>query len=207
MDTLQLILFLTCFLSLTTLSNCANDTNCPSVNGHGQSSGGHESKPLERFPILQLLWHHVQGIYIITCWLLAACVLKIGKFITFFNNWITFILFLAFHLTPWLSNHVPESAALITLGIVLGLILKFSGVGAEHYKLDTYTFFYFMLPPIVFDSGFHMPNRAFFGNIGTILLFAVIGTVFNATTIGLTIWGICQATSCMLLFNLDYFCD
>ena len=33
-----------------------------------------------------------------------------------------------------------------------------------------------------------MPNRAFFNNLGTILLYAVVGTLWNTATIGLTIY-------------------
>ncbi|XP_048465880.1 sodium/hydrogen exchanger 3 isoform X3 [Rhincodon typus] len=35
-----------------------------------------------------------------------------------------------------------------------------------------------------------MPNRHFFGNLGTILMYAVIGTVWNAATTGLSLYGI-----------------
>ena len=41
-----------------------------------------------------------------------------------------------------------------------------------------------MLPPIILDAGYFMPNRLFFDNMGTILLMAVVGTVFNVATIG-----------------------
>ncbi|XP_060236332.1 sodium/hydrogen exchanger 3 isoform X4 [Meriones unguiculatus] len=35
-----------------------------------------------------------------------------------------------------------------------------------------------------------MPNRLFFGNLGTILLYAVIGTIWNAATTGLSLYGV-----------------
>ena len=34
-----------------------------------------------------------------------------------------------------------------------------------------------------------MPSRAFFDNIGTILLFAIINTIFNTFLIGFSLWG------------------
>lgn len=41
-----------------------------------------------------------------------------------------------------------------------------------------------MLPPIILDAGYFMPNRLFFDHLGTILLMAVVGTIFNIATIG-----------------------
>ena len=34
-----------------------------------------------------------------------------------------------------------------------------------------------------------MPNRPFFDNLGTILLLAIVNTLFNTMCIGLTLWG------------------
>lgn len=46
-------------------------------------------------------------------------------------------------------------------------------------KFDDNTFFFFCLPPIVFASGFNMQRGDFFGNIGNILLFGVLGTFIS----------------------------
>jgi len=47
----------------------------------------------------------------------------------------------------------------------------------------------FMLPPIILDAGYFMPNRLFFDHLGTILLMAVVGTIFNAMCIGAALYG------------------
>ncbi|MGH0162332.1 UNVERIFIED_CONTAM: hypothetical protein FKN15_049500 [Acipenser sinensis] len=54
-------------------------------------------------------------------------------------------------------------------------------------------FFLFLLPPIVLDSGYFMPSRLFFDNIGAILMYAVVGTLWNSSATGLALWGIKQA--------------
>ena len=55
--------------------------------------------------------------------------------------------------------------------------------------MEPTTFFLYLLPPIILDAGYFMPNRAFFDNIGTILLFAIVGTIFNMVCIGFSLWG------------------
>ncbi|XP_065589483.1 sodium/hydrogen exchanger 5 isoform X3 [Cyrtonyx montezumae] len=54
-------------------------------------------------------------------------------------------------------------------------------------------FFLFLLPPIVLDSGYFMPSRLFFDNIGAILTYAVVGTLWNSFTTGTALWGLHQA--------------
>ena len=86
-------------------------------------------------------------------------------------------------MAPKLSEIFPESCLLIVVGIAIGLLLfHTNSVGV--LPLTPTTFFFYMLPPIILDAGYFMPNRAFFDHLGTILLFAVIGTIWNTVTIG-----------------------
>ncbi|KAK8762921.1 hypothetical protein V5799_034468, partial [Amblyomma americanum] len=88
-----------------------------------------------------------------------------------------------FHHANFLSSIVPESCMLILLGTMVG--------GIAHVTHSDYVpnfspdlFFLFLLPPIILESAYSLHDSAFFSNIGTILLFAVLGTVINAFTIG-----------------------
>ncbi|XP_059029526.1 sodium/hydrogen exchanger 3 isoform X2 [Mustela lutreola] len=132
-------------------------------SAHGHSQG---------FQVVTFEWLHVQDPYIIALWILVASLAKIG-----------------FHLSHKVTSVVPESALLIVLGLVLGGIVW----AADHIASFTLTptvFFFYLLPPIVLDAGYFMPNRLFFGNLGTILLYAVVGTVWNAATTGLSLYGV-----------------
>lgn len=105
-----------------------------------------------------------------------------------------------FHLSHKVTRVVPESALLIVLGVLLGGIVW----AADHIASFTLTpevFFFYLLPPIVLDAGYFMPNRLFFGNLGSILLYAVIGTVWNAATTGLSLYGVYR-TGIMGKFDL-----
>lgn len=86
-------------------------------------------------------------------------------------------------MTPKLSTIFPESILLIVVGVIIGIVLYF-GTTFDVSPLTPNTFFFYMLPPIILDAGYFMPNRLFFDNLGTILLMAVVGTIFNIVTIG-----------------------
>lgn len=96
-----------------------------------------------------------------------------------------------FHLFHKLSTYVPESCLLIIIGLLVGGII----FGAEERSppvMSTDVFFLYLLPPIILDAGYFMPGRLFFENIGTILWYAVIGTIWNIAGISLSLYGICQ---------------
>ncbi|NXY50258.1 SL9A5 protein, partial [Ceuthmochares aereus] len=97
-----------------------------------------------------------------------------------------------FHLSRKVTSIVPESCLLILLGLGLGGIVLAVAKKAE-YQLEPNMFFLFLLPPIVLDSGYFMPSRLFFNNIGAILTYAVVGTLWNSFATGAALWGLHQA--------------
>lgn len=94
------------------------------------------------------------------------------------------------------KNHVPSSIAAMAAGALVGVLLRATGVdqssslGAlrELIFFDNSVFYYILLPPIIFHAGFSMSGDIFFGNLGTILLFAVVGTALTMGVVG----SVCQ---------------
>ncbi|KAM8975275.1 sodium/hydrogen exchanger 2-like [Pelodytes ibericus] len=130
-----------------------------------------------RLPVFTLDYPHVQIPFEITLWILLASLAKIG-----------------FHLYQKLHTIVPESCLLILVGLLLGgIIFGINEKSPPAMKTDV--FFLYLLPPIVLDAGYFLPTRPFFDNIGTIFWYAVVGTLWNAFGIGISLFGICQISA------------
>ncbi|XP_068549806.1 sodium/hydrogen exchanger 5 isoform X2 [Anas acuta] len=125
--------------------------------------------------LLRWQWKEVQVPCLVAAWILVASLAKI-----------------VFHLSRKVTSVVPESCLLILLGLGLGGIVLAVAKKAK-YQLEPNMFFLFLLPPIVLDSGYFMPSRLFFDNIGAILTYAVVGTLWNSFTTGTALWGLHQA--------------
>lgn len=126
----------------------------------------------DRIPMAVLDFERVAAPFIIGVWILLANIAKVG-----------------FHMTPKLPHIFPESCMLIVLGIIIGLLLFYTHA-ATVSPLTADVFFIYMLPPIILDAGYYMPNRLFFDHLGTILLFAVVGTIWNALSIGISLYAL-----------------
>uniref|UniRef100_A0A8C6UXM3 Sodium/hydrogen exchanger n=1 Tax=Neogobius melanostomus TaxID=47308 RepID=A0A8C6UXM3_9GOBI len=122
------------------------------------------------YKVVQWEWSYVQTPYIIATWLLVASVAKI-----------------LFHFSQRFTKVVPESCMLILLGLVLGGIVLIANK-KQLYQLEPALFFLFLLPTIVGDAGYFMPARLFFDNLGAILTYAVVGTLWNAFCTGFCLY-------------------
>ena len=103
---------------------------------------------------------------------------------------------IVFHHTPIVSKHCPESCVLILIGVIVGFGQWALGwgdgttKGPTHLKFTSAFFFDVLLPPLVLDSAYSLYDRDFLDNIGSILIFAVFGTLFNVFTIGYGLYAI-----------------
>lgn len=125
-------------------------------------------------PVFTMDYPRIQIPFEVTLWILLASFAKIG-----------------FHVYHKITVWVPESCLLISIGLIVGAIMH-SVKEEPPAVLTSNVFFLYMLPPIVLDSGYFMPTRPFFENIGTVLWFAVVGTLWNSIGIGMSLFAICQ---------------
>uniref|UniRef100_A0AC35TI06 Sodium/hydrogen exchanger n=1 Tax=Rhabditophanes sp. KR3021 TaxID=114890 RepID=A0AC35TI06_9BILA len=133
-----------------------------------------------RVKIIKNEWHHVSTPYLIGLWLILASSAKI-----------------LFSRSKRMSEAFPDSALLIVAGLFLGYVLKL-------YQLEVLltnpVFFLYLLPPIIFDAGYCMPNRLLFDNLDSVMVFAVFGTLFNTISIS----GSLYFCSYFNIFTVDF---
>ncbi|XP_057195565.1 sodium/hydrogen exchanger 1 [Triplophysa rosa] len=173
------ILFLMLVASLLPLGGHASSPEVGTGNGkvrdhQGNGDTTHKANYTKKaFPVLSFDYKNVRTPFEISLWVLLASLMKLG-----------------FHLIPRVSNIVPESCLLIVVGLLIGGLIKL--VGEDPPVLSSKVFFFYLLPPIILDAGYFLPMRPFTENLGTILMFAVVGTLWNAFFIGGALYGVCQ---------------
>ena len=83
-------------------------------------------------------------------------------------------------------HYIPESLAIVFLGGFVGAVMKLLP-NDELTKVESFnptTFFLVLLPPIIFESGYNLHKGNFFANLGSIAIFAIIGTAISALVVG-----------------------
>jgi len=78
-------------------------------------------------------------------------------------------------------KHLPESGAAITLGFLVGCMVRALQLEQEEALLNFRGsfFFYVLLPPIIFEAGLSLKTQLFVDNLGSIMAFAVVGTLIS----------------------------
>ncbi|XP_078733331.1 sodium/hydrogen exchanger 2-like [Lampetra fluviatilis] len=162
------------------------ESPCSTTNA---SDAHHDHVLATGIHVVSVDFHHVRVPFGITLWILLASLAKIG-----------------FHLSSRLSSLVPESCLLIVVGLLAGGILTLTGATSsnEHQgsSMSSEVFFLYLLPPIVLDAGYFMPVRPFLDNLGTILWYAVLGTLWNVFGVGLTLHAVCALVPALGLASL-----
>jgi sodium/hydrogen exchanger 8 len=98
--------------------------------------------------------------------------------------------------------YLPESAAAILVGVIVGCLARAVYPSTEELDFLTFepeVFFFLLLPPIIFEAGYSLKKRDFFSNFWTINLFAVIGTLISTFIIGFLVY----CTGLMGLAKID----
>ena len=110
------------------------------------------------------------------------------------------IIKLLFHHIPIISKHLPESTVLILIGVIIGIIIypPWDGKNLERKedshpndpfpRFTSFFFFNVLLPPIVLDSAYSLYDRDFADNLGSVVVYAVIGTIFNVFSVGFSLY-------------------
>ncbi|XP_062610042.1 sodium/hydrogen exchanger 3-like [Saccostrea cucullata] len=138
------------------------------------SEAGEHKNETERYKLVVFDFDRVELPLVICLWILIVALAKI-----------------AFHLNSKLPTVIPESCLLIVMGLIVGALLHFTHIArTDEYVLNADVFFIYLLPPIIFDAGYFMPVRAFFDNLGTILLLAFVNTCISAGLIAVSLYGI-----------------
>lgn len=172
-----LLLFLRCASASRDVVSGSNETwmrSARSTQEDPHDPHGNSTEHKKAFPVLAFNFEHVRKPFEISMWILLALLMKLG-----------------FHIIPRISHVVPESCLLIVVGLLVGGTIK-AVEGTKAPVLDSELFFLYLLPPIILDAGYFLPIRPFTENLGTILVFAVLGTLWNVFFIGGTMFAVCQ---------------
>jgi solute carrier family 9 (sodium/hydrogen exchanger), member 8 len=119
------------------------------------------------------------------------------------------------HDRPRIGSLVPEAAMIILVGMMAGYLLHFvvhtdtvvvsdaagnyEDVAESIFSFSPTIFFIVLLPPIIFNSGYHLQRDLFFRYITPICLYACVGTAICTIVVA----GVLYAVS--LAFATDYF--
>lgn len=87
--------------------------------------------------------------------------------------------------------YLHEASASLLIGLIVGGIANISNTEESFRRWFNFReefFFLFLLPPIIFYSGFSLHPKPFFSNFGAIITFAILGTFIAAMVTGILVY-------------------
>jgi sodium/hydrogen exchanger 8 len=94
-------------------------------------------------------------------------------------------LLMAYFVRRFRIYYLPESAGALIIGMVIGGIARLTVDDLKLFEFSPEVFFFFLLPPIIFEAGYSLDRKGFFQNIGAITLYAILGTMISTFTVGI----------------------
>jgi NhaP-type Na+/H+ or K+/H+ antiporter len=108
------------------------------------------------------------------------------------------------HDSPKIAQYLPEAAMVIIIGMIAGAFFhlvaykstEMAGDIAESVlAFDSSIFFIVLLPPIIFNSGYHLHRQLLLRYFTPICLFAFAGTMISMGLVAGMLYGICSVLS------------
>lgn len=87
--------------------------------------------------------------------------------------------------------YIPEASASLLIGLIVGGLANVSNTETSiraWFNFHEEFFFLFLLPPIIFQSGFSLSPKPFFSNFGAIITFAIVGTFIASFVTGILVY-------------------
>ncbi|XP_016557161.1 sodium/hydrogen exchanger 6 isoform X2 [Capsicum annuum] len=87
--------------------------------------------------------------------------------------------------------YIPEASASLLIGLLVGGLANVSNTETSiraWFNFHEEFFFLFLLPPIIFQSGFSLSPKPFFSNFGAIITIALLGTFIASVVTGVLVY-------------------